>query len=276
MTDINDALTHRFGEPPLAVAEEFRDLKLWQQFATRRSVRRFRPEPVDLALIETLSALALAAPTKSDLQQRDIVIISDDDLRHELNTLLADQQWIAKAPSFLVFCGNNQRQRLLHEWCDRDFANDHLDAFFNAAIDAGIALATFVLAAEAAGLGCCPVSAIRNRASEVSKLLDLPDFVFPIAGLALGWPSDHGEMSLRLQLDVTVHKNRYTDAGLREKIEAYDRRRSEVQPYGKQRHEADYGVTADYGWSEDKARQYSKPERADFGTYVRSKGFDLK
>ena len=30
------------------------------------------------------------------------------------------------------------------------------------------------------------------------------------------------------------------------------------------------------GWSEDKARQYSKSERADFGVFVRRKGFDLK
>jgi len=30
-----------------------------------------------------------------------------------------------------------------------------------------------------------------------------------------------------------------------------------------------------YGWSEDKARQYGVPQRADFGAFVRSKGFGL-
>jgi nitroreductase/FMN reductase [NAD(P)H] len=30
-----------------------------------------------------------------------------------------------------------------------------------------------------------------------------------------------------------------------------------------------------YGWSEDKARQYAVPERADFGAYVRARGFRL-
>ena len=51
------------------------------------------------------------------------------------------------------------------------FANDHLDAFFNATVDAAIALEAFVATAEAAGLGCYPISVIRNHAEEVSGLL---------------------------------------------------------------------------------------------------------
>ncbi|NJM34133.1 MAG: NADPH-dependent oxidoreductase, partial [Rhodomicrobium sp.] len=62
------------------------------------------------------------------------------------------------------------------------FANDHLDAFFNAACDAAIALTAFILAAEARGLGCTPISAIRNHAEAVSELLGLPDHVFPFVG----------------------------------------------------------------------------------------------
>jgi nitroreductase/FMN reductase [NAD(P)H] len=48
-----------------------------------------------------------------------------------------------------------------------------------------------------------------------------------------------------------------------------------VQPYAAQRHAERFGEAADYGWSEDKARQYSVPERADFGAFVRGKRFDL-
>jgi nitroreductase/FMN reductase [NAD(P)H] len=48
-----------------------------------------------------------------------------------------------------------------HTLRDRHFANDHLDAFFNAAVDAAIALSAFVIAAEAEGLGRLSVSAVR-------------------------------------------------------------------------------------------------------------------
>jgi nitroreductase/FMN reductase [NAD(P)H] len=175
-----------------------------------------------------------------------------------------------------VFCGNNRRQRLVHEWRGFPFVNDHLDAFFNAAVDAGIALAQFIVAAEAVGLGCCPISAIRNQAAEVSALLALPDHVFPVAGLALGWPRTLPTASLRLPLAVTVHRDRYSEAGLRDAVDAYDARRTAAQPYAAQRYTAEFGRAPNYGWSEDKARQYAKPERETFGTFVRAKGFRLE
>ena len=38
---------------------------------------------------------------------------------------------------------------------------------------------------------------------------------------------------------------------------------------------ARWGEVPFYGWSEDKARQYGVPQRADFGAFVRKKGFCL-
>lgn len=275
MTKMNDVLALRFGDAAPETLEMLSAAPFPQQLAARRSHRRFRDEPVDPQLIRSLCALALCAPTKSDLQQRDIVIIEDTGLRAGLNDLITGQGWVARAPSMLVFCGNNRRQRMLHEWRERDFANDHLDAFFNASVDAGIALTAFMMAAESIGLGCCPISAIRNEAARVSELLALPDHVFPVAGLGLGWPSDDGELSLRLPLEVTVHTDRYSESDLRGTVEAYDSRRETHQPYSRQRFVKEYGETEPYGWSEDKARQYSKPERAGFGEFIRAKGFDL-
>jgi len=52
-------------------------------------------------------------------------------------------------------------------------------------------------------------------------------------------------------------------------------RREAAQPYGQQRYVDVFGTSAAYGWSEDKARQYAVPERADFGAYVRARGFRL-
>ena len=243
--------------------------------AGRRSCRDYLDRPVDAALVETLAAAAFCAPTKSDLQQRDIVIVRDPALRSEIDALFPGDPWIAAAPEFLVFCGNNRRQRQLHEWRGRPFVNDHLDAFFNAAVDAAVLLAAFGIAAERAGLGCCAISAVRNHAARVSDLLGLPDHVFPVTGLTLGWPATEGGISLRLPLEVTLHVDRFEEAGVREAVEAYDARRAEAQPYAKQRDEADYGHAEPYTWSDDKTRQYIKPERADFGAFIRAKGFRL-
>jgi nitroreductase/FMN reductase [NAD(P)H] len=272
---LRDQFAYRFGAAPVSHAPSD-ECDILAYLAARRSRRKYLERPVDPALIETLSAAALCAPTKSDLQQRDIVIVRDPSLRKDINALFPDDPWIGAAPAFLVFCGNNRRQRQLHEWRGRPFVNDHLDAFFNAAVDAAIVLATFVLAAEGLGLGCCPISAVRNHAARVSDLLGLPDHVFPVAGLTLGWPAGDGEVSLRLPLGVTLHQDHYSETGLRQAIDAYDARRAELQPYAAQRLAGQYGTKTPYTWSEDKARHYSKPERADFAAFIRSKGFRLE
>jgi nitroreductase/FMN reductase [NAD(P)H] len=175
----------------------------------------------------------------------------------------------------LVFCANHARFHLCHEMAGVAVVNDHLDGFFNAAVDAGIALSTFVAAAERVGLGCCPLSVLRNAASEVSDLLGLPDRVVPVAGLAVGWPGRPPRISPRLSLGATVHENRFgtePTAGIRE----YDKRRAAVQPFARRRDPDRWGEKADYGWSDDKARQYAEPQRTDWGAFVRAKGFRLE
>ena len=259
---------NRFGGP---------ESDLFAGLAARSSCRSYDRRPVDPDLLRTLCALALCSPTKSDLQQRDIVIVTDRELRGELDALLSDFEWVATAPSLLVFCGNNRRQRQVHEMRGHRFANDHLDAFFNAAVDAGIALSAFVIAAESVGLGCCPLSAIRNHGQRVSELLGLPDHVFPVAGLALGYPGPGhgGQISMRLPVDVTVHHDRFDESTTASSIADYDLRRAGQQPYPEQRASKTFGTVEPYTWSEDKARQYALPERQDFGRFVRSKGFRL-
>jgi nitroreductase/FMN reductase [NAD(P)H] len=269
-----DALKARFGTVP-ALGNAPKNSDVLADMANRRVIRRYTDQPVDPALLETLCAVALSAPSKSDLQQADIVIVSGKGQRESLEALLPDNPWVKAAPVFLVFCGNNRRHRLLFEWRGRPFVNDYLDPFFNASVDAGIVLATFIAAADRVGLGTCPISAIRNHSQEVSDILSLPAHVFPVAALGAGWPSFAGVMSPRLGLDVTIHRDRYDESRLEEKIAAYDKRREEVQPYRTQRYTEKFGQSAEYGWSEDKARQYSVPERADFGAFVRRKGFKL-
>lgn len=267
-------LRARFGSAP-ALKEAPKGVEVLAEMANRRVVRRYSDKPLDPALLETLCAVALSAPSKSDLQQADIVIVTDKAQRAKLQALIPENPWASVGPALLVFCGNNRRHRLLFEWRGRPFVNDYLDPFFNAAVDAGIVLATFIAAADRVGLGTCPISQIRNHAKEVAGILGLPAHVFPVAGMGVGWPSFEGVLTPRLGLDVSIHHDRYDETGLKEKIAAYDKRRNLTQPYKTQRFVDKFGEDPDYGWSEDKARQYSVPERADFGAFVRAKGFNL-
>lgn len=274
MDKLLDLIEKRFGERP-DIEAPGEGVETIRKLLDHRVIRRFSGRAVEPGLLRLLSAAALSSPTKSDLQQGDILIVADAAKRARIAALLPDQPWIAGAPALVLFLGNNRRQRQIAEWRKKPFPNDHLDAFFNAAVDGAIVMATFIVAAEAAGLGCCPISTIRNHAAAVSDWCGLPDHVFPVAGLGLGWPADPGHISARLPLSARVHLDSFDETGIEAEVDAYDRRRHGIFPYRQQRDEARFGRAAFYGWSEDKARQYAVPERADFGAYVRGKGFKL-
>jgi len=244
---------------------------------SRRSCRSFNGEPVPRDLLDTLLAAAFSAPSKSDLQQACVIQVADREKQRRIAELKHSTRWAAEAPVLLIWCGDSRRIRRLAEWRGHPFANDHLDAFMNAAVDAGICMQTFIVAAESLGLGCCPLSEIRDHIEPLSAELGLPDHVFPVAGLAVGWPRGEARLSMRLPMAVTVHRDRYDDSGLLEIVAAYDRRRESVEqtPPAKQRLVDEFGVATDYGWSENRTRQYSRPARADFGRYIRRQGFNL-
>ncbi|MCC7485862.1 MAG: nitroreductase family protein [Burkholderiales bacterium] len=241
-----------------------------------RSHRRFDGRPVDPALLKLLFACAFSAPSKSDLQQAEVIHVVDAVRRKMIVDTIPDMPWITDAPVFLVFCGNNRRIRRIGEWRGKPFANEHLDHFMNAAVDAALVMMSFIRAAEAVGLGACPISHVRNHADVTSRALELPEGVFPVAGLCAGYPAAAGRMSPRLPLEATVHVDRHDESRLAELIDEYDRRRHGVLPYRRQRDTKRYGEAPLYGWSEDKARQCAVPEREKFGEYIRGQGFSLK
>ena len=272
---ITQALAARFGET-LAVDPETAGLETLRRMVSRRVHRRYLDKPVTPELLRLLCAVALSSPSKSDLQQGDIVIVADPAKRRAIFELIPSMPWMAEAPVFLVFCGDGQRLPRISEMRGKPFPNDHLDAFFNATVDGAIVLASFIAAAEAVGLGCCPISVVRNRCDVLQDVLALPKRVVPIAGLTVGWPGAPGRLSARLSIDARVHVDRYDDGALETQLDEYDRRRAKVEPGTRQRDAERWGEVPFYGWSEDKARQYAEPERADFGDYIRRQGFSLK
>jgi nitroreductase/FMN reductase [NAD(P)H] len=273
-TTIRQALAERFGEE-FKVDETLPGLDALARIGGHRSHRRFLPRPVEPDLLKLLCACALSAPSKSDLQQADIVIVRETAIRQTIVDTIPDMPWIMNAPVFLVFVGNGARLPMMSRRRDKPFPNDHLDAFFNATVDAAIVMTTFIQAATAVGLGVCPISAIRDYPRIVAKALNLPPRTVPIAGLCVGWPEQAGEITPRLSLSTTVIENHYGERDVISEIEAYDRRRAALRPYRRQRRIERWGEASFYGWSQDKARQYAEPTRTDFGAFVREQGFRL-
>jgi len=249
------ALERRYGTS-IDVPTDLPHLDSLTALNERSVCRRYRPDPVPEALIRLLCATALAAPTKSDLQQATLIRVADPAKRAAITSLLPGSPWLAGAPELFVFCADGWRLRRLFARRKTEFPNEHLDAFFNATVDAALVLGAFVSAAELAGLGTCPISQIRDHVAKVDELLALPDWVVPIAGLALGYPEAKEPLSARLGLSATVHTDRYDTGAVERELDAYGARRGK-------------------DWSGDKVKQYSTVWRADFGAFVGRKRFRL-
>ncbi|TMQ25182.1 MAG: NADPH-dependent oxidoreductase [Candidatus Rokuibacteriota bacterium] len=246
MKTLADLIQDRFGLP----TEAGRGMPAEGTVArilSHRIHRRYTADPVSDETLEIVLAAGLSAPSKSDLQQVAIVVVKDPSKQATIAGWIPAMPWIGQCPRFLVFCGDHRRIRRVAELRGKPFPNDTLDMFMNAAVDA------------------------------VSELLVLPAGVFPVAGLCLGYPALAGWISMRLPPALTVHTDRYDDSRLEALVEDYDRRREarHATPRQGQRFADRFGYAERYGWSEDKARQYSVPERHNFGPFIRRHGFGL-
>ena len=248
-----------------------------QALLNRRVIRKYKTNPISEQTMALLLSAAQSAPTKSNLQQYSIVIIRDPEVRNAVSELVPSMPWVRNAPVIAIFLGDVRRIRRLAKIRGHTYQNNNADTFMNAAVDAALAMQCFITAADYLGLGTCPISYVRNRIDDLAEILDLPDGVFPISGLCIGYPDDAGYVSMRLPQKVVVHQDLYNDDDLETDVKDYDDRNHErfaLTPT-KQRHTDKYGVLEKCTWSENVARQLSLPERAGFADYLKRKGINL-
>lgn len=265
-----DLIHNRYGtvpfEPPEEVAPALAAL------LDRRVTRRYRADEVPDPLLDTILAAAQSAPSKSDLQQYSIVVTRDPAKIAKVADWIGTMPWIKDAPVLLLFCGDMRRGQQACAKHGRPHANNNMDTFLNTAVDAALAMGMAIAAADAAGLGTCPISYVRSHIEKVAPLFGLPEGVYPVAGLTLGWPLARNEVTPRLPPSVVVHRETYRDSGLEEALSDYDALRPKQKPRYPEIHgPAPEGCT----WSENAARQLSVPERFGFRAWLRLRGFAL-
>ena len=245
---------------------------------SRRSIRNFLNKPISKELLTLLLAAAQSAPSKSNLQQYSILVIQDQNIKNEISNLIGNTKWALTAPIFLLYLADIRRNIKITN--DRGYVhkNNNVDTFMNGVIDAALSMQSTICASESLGLGVCPISMIRNIIEEVKVICKLPKGVFPIAGLALGWPDQKSNVSIRLSQDIVIHFDKYDEKDLIQKINKYDEIvfKKDPIPENKQRHVDLYGVAKKGTWSENISRQLSVPERSNFKNWLKENGFNLE
>ena len=151
-----------------------------------------------------------------------------------------------KRQPFWCLPRNGGRLQTISKLRGKPFPNNHLDLLFNATVDAALVGYTFIRAAEAVGLGCCPISAIDFIAKLLAICCSYQSSSFQSLDLCVGWPAQRGEINPRLSLRTTVVENNYLPRDLAGEVEAYDRRHK-LRAYNRQRNVDRWGTALVYG-----------------------------
>lgn len=157
----------------------------------RRSVRRYKAKAVDDATVARLLELARWAPTAGRTEGWHFIIVRKD---KEKIFAAYDRPWTRTAPVLIVVCADLAEYEQGYGARGRDLYSIQ---------DAAAAIENLMLAATDVGLATCWVGAFDEAA--LSKNLNLPKHVRPVAIVPLGWP-DEAPVPKRKPLDASIHK----------------------------------------------------------------------
>jgi FMN reductase (NADPH) len=242
------------------------------------SVRRYRSEPVETTLVEEIVIAGQRASTSSNMQCYSVVAVTDTAKRARLAELCGNQRHIRQAPVFLAWCADLSRLERICERRGYNQVSENTESFLVSAVDVALAMQNAALAAESLGLGICYIGAIRNNPLRVTELLSLPELVFPISGMTLGWPAVEPKLRPRLPMEAVLHWEKYSTENEEQAIQAYDEAMVATGIYTgrKIRAEMNSSVTQAYDWSEHTARRVSRPVRVSLKQELAKQGFLLK
>jgi nitroreductase len=183
-----------------------------------RSIRKYRPGPIDPALVERVCGEAIAGASSSgNLNAVSMVLTRDAERKRRLYELHFEQPMVLEAPLVITFCADWFRTR---QWLRRRGARDNFNnliGYHVAAFDAMILAQNVCLAFEAEGLGICYMGTTLHSMREISEFLELPETCTPVTSIVVGYPAEDPPKRDRLPLTAFLHDEKYhrpTDAEL--------------------------------------------------------------
>jgi nitroreductase len=160
-------------------------------------IRRYRPDPVDLALLQQVMATACRGPSAGFSQGQMFVVVTDTERRARIAELCDEPVWVERgavpwlstAPVHVVPCVRRADYDTRYAAVDKASSRGPQQwAVPFWWVDGGAALMLLLLAAVDAGLGA-GVLDIADRAG-VRALLDIPSDVEPLGLVTLGHPAE--------------------------------------------------------------------------------------
>ncbi len=162
---------------------------------TRRSIRKFRNEPVNEKELRTILESAMFAPSARNQQPWHFLVVTEDSLKEKLMNAHPYASMLSEAPLAILVCGDTDIEKSPGYW----------------PIDCSAATQNMLLAAHALGLGSVwlGVHPRPERKDAIRKIFNLPENIHPFALIAIGYPNENKESPERFRQE-RVHFNAWT------------------------------------------------------------------
>ncbi|NQX46737.1 oxygen-insensitive NADPH nitroreductase [Paenibacillus tritici] len=232
------------------------------------SVRQYQDKPVNEELLAAIIGAGQMASTSSTVQAYTVIAVTEPDLKAQLSKLSGNQAYIEQCPVFLVWCADLYRLReaAAPHLQGTPSYEDTTENLIVATVDVALAAQNAAVAAESLGLGIVYIGGIRNEIADVSELLNLPELVYPVFGMCLGYPAAVNGIRPRLPQAAVLHHNGYQAAAAVDQAKVYD---GISRDYMRQR----TGGQSEISWSEMMAKRQAQPSRMHMKEFLLSKGF---
>jgi nitroreductase len=164
-------------------------MKTFDALSKRASVRAYRKEPIEDALLEKLVDAGRRAPTARAVEPWEFVVIRDRGMLQKLGEIATSGSFVKDAASAIViFC--HETKYYLEDGC--------------------AATENILLAASDLGIGACWIAGDKKPYAEtVMKLLGARQELRLISIIALGWPEKETPQSKARPLKDVIHWERY-------------------------------------------------------------------
>jgi nitroreductase len=236
-----------------------------EQMLEHQSIRKFTSQVIPQEIINTCVTAGQAASSSSFVQVTSVVQVNSPLTRAALAEASGGQNYVQSAATFLVFCADLQRNQQICQRQQQKMPIGFTEHTLIASIDTALFAQNVLLAAQSLGLGGVFIGGLRNQPETVTQLLNLPQQVFPIFGLCLGYPDQNPGQKPRLPLSMVLHQDHYSNQEL-EKLASYD---AQISAYYQQR---SHGKT-DLTFSQHIIKTMLKEARPHMLPYLQSQGF---
>ncbi|MEX0605807.1 MAG: oxygen-insensitive NADPH nitroreductase [Marinobacter sp.] len=236
---------------------------------SHRSIRKFTDQKIPRELFEELIRAGQGAATSSHVQAYSIIHVVNPENRAKLAELAGGQPYIAESSDFLVFCADMKRSTEAAERAGADVVHGMTEHLLVASVDTALLAQNIAIAAESEGLGLCYIGGIRNNPAEVSEVLKLPEHVYPVFGMCLGYPDQNPEVKPRLPLASILKEDVYQADEDEALVAEFD---DTMRSY----YLARTGGNKETNWSEQLKPLFTTKLRPHMKAFLEGKGFKMK